>query len=335
MLSLLPLFLFGGFAAGQVVNCKSFGILDGYQGHPDWRASTKDCAEATNKLESQFGQTVPEASNGCVSLATSGECEISMCDSSDVRQEIPYEAAWLAARVVHGRHKSDGKLAGYISLDHYVVGTYKVFVKVAKKGTPDPSNKRRRGLLGRRSALDVPKELPGVTNSDDGAFNVTEAETGELSILSTRANDGRWRNWDSVNVPNTDGLSANIRVAWGGPEEMNPVQIENAAEYLLEDWEALGGARPGSVNPRGYRADPGTEVQLEWVAHNNHDVQAITGEERRVMVRWAITQRQAEGNTRQRENFGVQVRRAGQTLGFLIIRVFYIGIDNALANVCG
>ncbi|KAK8038022.1 hypothetical protein PG994_014789 [Apiospora phragmitis] len=285
MQPLVPLMLFGSLAASQIINCASFGIPDGYQGFSKWRASTKDCAEATNKLEDKFGQTVPEASSGCVSLASSGACEVSMCDASDVRREIPYEAAWLAARVVHGRHKTDGNVAGFVSLDDYGENSkYKVFVKVSRKDTPDPSNKRKRrgGLFGRRSSGPVggddddvfqkQQQQPALPKEEEvgGATNATEPETGELmsALLKERAmGDGRWHSHDNVNFPNTNGLSANIRVAYGPREPLAPLQLDYAAEYLITAWDAQDGT-PGSVRGRATSPRVGRPQQPQRPGHH-------------------------------------------------------------------
>ncbi|EGY22664.1 hypothetical protein VD0002_g644 [Verticillium dahliae] len=312
-------------AASQTVNCNSMGIPDGYQGFDKWRATTKDCSEATNKLEEHFGQAVPEASFGCVSLAISGGCEVSMCDSSDVRRNIDYTAAWTAARVIHARHKADGKVAGYISLDDYSdAGGFKVFVKVAATDSPNPTGKRKRSLFGRPSALNLgereePKEVEARAPSD---------ETSTLPAVEKRW-DWNWFSKDSWPIDHT-GLYTNIRTAWGTEENIGDDQVLNAMENLLTDWNNVQG-NPSSLTPPAYHAPNDMRIQFEWAAHNNHNVNDIGYEERIQMLHWAVQERRIHAP---RQNFSMQVRRGNVSVGHLIIRVFWVGQDESLSNVC-
>ncbi|EEY18447.1 predicted protein [Verticillium alfalfae VaMs.102] len=274
-------------AAAQTVNCNSMGIPNGYQGFDKWRATTKDCSEATNKLEEHFGQAVPEASFGCVSLAVSGGCEVSMCDSSDVRRNIDYAAAWTAARAIHARHKENGEVAGYISLDDYSdAGGFKVFVKVAATDSPNPTGKRKRSLV-------------------------------------------RPPHKESWPIDHT-GLYTNIRTAWGTDEHIADDQVLNAMENLLTDWNNVQG-NPSSLTPPAYHAPNDMRIQFEWAAHNNHNVNDIGYEERIQMLHWAVQERRIHAP---RQNFSMQVRRGAVTIGHLIIRVFWVGQDQSLSNVC-
>lgn len=329
MQSLLPIVLFGGLAAGQIVNCNSLGISDGFQGYDKWRASTKDCADATNNLESHFGEIVPEAGQGCTIVAESGDCAVSMCDSTNIRTAISYEAVWTAARIIHARHKANGNVAGYVSIDDYSdAGGFKTFVKVARKDSPDPSNKRKRSLFGRRSAMDQPREVD-VSLTDDGAVNTTDSF--EHSLLEARQ-DRHWWNRDTRNIPGTNGLYANIRVGWGSEEPMADNQLQNGMENLLNDWNAAQGS-PSSIRPAAYMAPGENLIEFEWAAHNNHNVDAITPAERSVLLYWAIRERQDQGGNW--ENFAMQIRRGGESVGHLIIRVFWAGLEDAIAGVCG
>ncbi|KAF7544832.1 hypothetical protein G7Z17_g9644 [Cylindrodendrum hubeiense] len=330
MPSIIPFVLLslGSFqlAAGQIVNCNSLGIPNGFQGHDQWRASTKDCAEATNKLEAQFGEVVPEASNGCVSLATSGDCEISMCDSTDVRRAIYYESVWTAARIVHARHKADGNVAGYVSLDDYSdTGGFKTFVKVARKDTPNPQGKRKRGLLGRQSALILDER----EETKDVEVRNWSGKDSEYPDLDKRANNNWWSK-DTRNIPNT-GLYANIRAAWGPGETIATEQLENGMENLLIDWNNAQGD-PSSLRPSAYMAPGEMLIEFEWAAHNNHNVNDVTPDERVELLHWAVQERQTYGG---QENFSMQIRRGQESLGHLIIRVFWAGLNDALADVCG
>ncbi|KAM5350398.1 hypothetical protein ACJ41O_006903 [Fusarium nematophilum] len=303
-------------AAGQIVNCNSFGIPDGYQGHDKWRASTKDCSEATNKLEQRFGEVVPESSNGCVSLETSGDCEISMCDSSDVRRPIYYESVWTAARIVHARHKENGNVAGYVLLDDYSdAGGFKTFVKVARKDTPNPQGKRRRSLT--------------LDERDETEERQIRAY-GEHPDLDKRQSGNNWSSRDRRNIPNTN-LYANIRAAWGSDERIATEQLENGMDNLLIDWNNAEG-NPSSLRPSAYMAPHEMLIQFEWAAHNNHNINDVSPEERVRLLHWAVQERQIYGD---QENFAMQIRRGDESVGHLIIRVFWAGLDDALAGVCG
>lgn len=232
-----PLILLSGLAAAQeIINCNSFGMTDGYQGVKKWRASTKDCAEATNKLEGSFGQVAPRArgvSGNCIVLAEAGDCAVEFCDLSDFYRDIRYEEIWAAARVIHARHKSGGEVAGYVSLDDYTDG-FKAFVKVARKGTPDPSNKRKRSLFGRKTTLD--EAVEGLINSTDARIVAREEEE-------------HWINTDSVNIPQANGLYTNVQVGWGQLEDT--FHADRAQEYLIEDWRAAADDA-GFVRAPGY-----------------------------------------------------------------------------------
>ena len=329
MQPLLAFVLFGGFAVGQIVNCNSFGIPDGYQGHDKWRASTKDCADATNKLEDSFGQIIPQAIQGCLSLATAGDCEVSVCDSQNVRRAISYEAVWTAARIVHARHKEGGNVAGYVSIDDYAdADGFKVFIKVARKDTPDPQNKRRRSLFGRRSVLDE-VEARSEPPSAEATVNGTEAAEGML--LEAR-DERHWWNRDIRYVPGTNGLYTNIRAGWGAREEMPEDQMQNGMDNLLREWNGATGS-PSSLRPPAYMAPGENMIEFEWAAHNNHNIGAVSEEERSALLYWAIQERQEQGD--HWENFAMQIRRGGESVGHLIIRVFWAGLQDALANVCG
>lgn len=101
-------------------------------------------------------------------------------------------------------------MARYVSLDDYSdAGGYKTFAKVARKGSLDLSNKRRRSLFGRRSALDRPaseerdRDLP----AEHRAANATE--TFECVLLDARA-ERRSFNMDRVSTPKTAWLYTNI-----------------------------------------------------------------------------------------------------------------------------
>lgn len=318
MQSLLALVLLGSFAAGQTINCNSFGIPDDYQGHKGWRASTKDCAAATNNLESKFGQSVPEPIQGCTSIATSGECEISMCDSTNARADIDYAAVWAAARVIHARHKADGNVAGYISLDDYSdPGHFKTFVKVAKKGSPDPSNKRKR-------------ELPGQTDYPNILDEREEVTVADHSSLKKRTNN-LVSNFTDTQIQGTHGLYTNIQAGWGPNEPQPDVQLQNAMENLLWDWNSAQG-NPSTLRAPAYMAPGENLIEFEWAAHNNHNIDDIRADERSPILYAAIRFRQAM--TGHPGNFAMQVRRGGETIGHLIIRVFWAGLDAALADVC-
>ncbi|KAM0330882.1 hypothetical protein ACHAQA_003838 [Verticillium albo-atrum] len=330
MHSIAPFLLLGlggiQLAAGQIVNCNSAGIPDGFQGHDKWRASTRDCAEATNMLEANFGQVVPEVADGCVVLTTAGDCEVSMCDSTDVRRPIYYESVWTAARIVHARHKADGNVAGYVSLDDYSdAGGFKTFVKVARKDTPNPQGKRRRSLFGRPSALNLDEREA----TKDAELQNSRREDDQNSDLNKRWGNN-WFSKERRDIPNT-GLYANLRMAWGPDETMATAQLENAMENLLVDWNNVQG-NPSSLRPAGYMAPGEMMIQFEWAAQNNHDVNDITYEERINLLHWAVQERQIYGD---QENFSMQVRRGGSTIGHLIIRVFWAGLTDALEGVCG
>ncbi|KAM0280391.1 hypothetical protein ACHAQH_004104 [Verticillium albo-atrum] len=312
-------------AAGQTVNCNSFGIPNGYQGHDKWRATTKDCAEATNKLEASFGQPVPEASSGCVSLAVSGGCEVSVCDSTDVRRPIDYMSVWTAARVIHARHKEGGEVAGYISLDDYEdAGGFKVFVKVAATDSPNPHGKRKRSLFGRPSALNL-VEREEIKESEARTLST---ETDEQSSVDKRWSF-TWFSLDRWPILNTR-LYTNIRAAWGNDEIIADDQLLNGMENLLVDWNNVQG-NPSTLRPAAYHAPGDMIVQFEWAAHNNHNVNDIPYEERIELLHWAVQERQIHAP---RENFSMQVRRGEESIGHLIIRVFWAGLGPALAGVC-
>lgn len=252
-----------------------------------------------------------------------------MCDSQNVRRPIPYDAAWMAARIVHARHKSDGNVAGYVSLDDYSDSEgFKVFVKVARKDTPDPQNKRRRSLFGRWSALDEPGSGSDPPSADR---LLNETEVIENTLLESRT-PRFWSNRQRVNISDTLGLYTNIRVGWGGREEVSVVQMENGADNLLNDWNQATG-NPSTLRQAVYLAPGDTVIEFEWAAHNNHNINDVTPAERGFLLRWAIQQRQQEGD--HWENFAMQIRRGGESVGHLIIRTFYLGFQNALDQVCG
>ena len=304
------------------INCRSWGLENGYQGVDNWRASTKDCADATNKLESQFGQIVPTISNGCSELASSGSCSISICDSSLATfQSVYYQAVWAAARVVHGRHKHDGTVAGYVSIDDYWYGG-KAFVQVARTGSPDPGNKRR-SLAARR----------GVAEGKRAGRNETEGggNGGDDEELIWPRVELEYSSFDSVDVPNTDGLSVNIRAGWGEGEWTPRDQQEYAQERLVEAWRGTTG-EPGDIRPAGYLAPGGIMIEMELVAHNNHNLRQLHENEINPLARFAIDQRGIAGNP---NSFIMQIRRGGESIAHMVLRVFRLTVSTDPNGACG
>ncbi len=238
--------------------------------------------------------------------------------SDTAHKGITYDQIWGASRIVHARHKKDGNVAGYVSLEDYsgVGPAYRTYVKMARKDTPDPQNKKR-SLFGRRSPLD-----------EDSTANGTDVVD---AVLQGRADDENWHSMDRVDVPNTNGLYTNIRAGWGTPEWTPRDQLQNAMENLLNAWRDAQGT-PSSLRPAAYLAPNHIMVEFEWAAHQGHDIRAIPAEERATLLKWAIEQRAASGNY---GSFIMQIRRGGNSLGHLLIRVFRLGVTLAPAVVCG
>lgn len=69
-------------------------------------------------------------------------------------------------------------------------------------------------------------------------------------------------------------------------------------------------------------------IEMEWAAHNNHNIRAIGVDELKAVTNYAIHQRQIIGNL---GSFAMQIRRGGQSIGHLILRVFRAPANQ---NVC-
>ncbi|KAM7211741.1 hypothetical protein V8F06_012874 [Rhypophila decipiens] len=273
------------------INCNSFGLEDGYQG-VNWRASTKDCADATNALEEGY----PE-----------GDCRISICDANDVTEGVSWLTVWAAARIIHARHKHGGKVAGYVSLDDYVTG-FKAFVKVAKIGTPNPTNKRKRDAEAIKAEL--AKKSPTNGNETDQA------------LIRRDHDDQRYVDWTEIEIPETD-LHTNIHIGWNDAEYAPAWNMRDAGELLLNAHREAeqAGSDTSSLRLGAFHAPADVLVEFEWAAHNNHNARDINNADLRQVVFWAIRER------------ADRIRRGAESVGHLLIRVFRVAAP-ANQQVC-
>ncbi|KAK4214329.1 hypothetical protein QBC37DRAFT_387215 [Rhypophila decipiens] len=319
------------------INCNSFGLEDGYQG-VDWRASTKDCADATNALEEGYPEwDIPLASNDCQNLMDRGECRISICDANDVTEGVSWLTVWAAARIIHARHKHGGKVAGYVSLDDYVTG-FKAFVKVAKIGTPNPTNKRKRdglpalsekSLFGRRSALDA--SAAEAIKAELAKKSPTNGNETDQALVRRDHDDQRYVDWTEIEIPETD-LHTNIHIGWNDAEYAPAWNMRDAGELLLTAHQEAerAGSDTSSLRPGAFHAPADVLVEFEWAAHNNHNARDINNGDLRQVVFWAIRERADRGG---HGSFIAQIRRGAESVGHLLVRVFRVAAP-ANQQVC-
>ncbi|KAK3328985.1 hypothetical protein B0H66DRAFT_526378 [Apodospora peruviana] len=314
-------------ATQEVISCSSENLKDGDFDTKEWRVSTHDCAEATNQLEKKFSDTagVTLPSNGCINVTRSDQCEISICDVSNVRdRKIGYYELWAAARVIHARHKKGGQVAGYVPLNDWTSQErWSAYVKVAKKDTPDPvqkSKKEKRALLNyfeqheekRAAAL---QEL---------------ASTSTAPTIATRVQDN-YINMTEVAIPNPSGspggLTTNIQVGWGTGEFVERDQMEYVQERLVElrRQASRDGTNPNVIRPAGYYGRHYAMIEMEYVAHNNHNARDLGDADLNDVIRFAINERIISGNW---SNFIMQIRRGGQSIGHLLIQIIRFGANN-------
>ena len=150
--------------------------------------------------------------DGCYEISRYGECAIHFRYPTDFHTAVTYEAIWAATRIIHARHNSEGKVAGYVSLDDYYYG-YKAFVTLTKRDAPAPQNMKRTLLEDRQSALkSIIREEADISDDEDSSDLIQLAHK-----LMARAEDSSI-NLSSEDVPNARGLSVNVRIGFGDYE---------------------------------------------------------------------------------------------------------------------